>query len=120
MSSSDEGEPVQQEPEEDSNSVDSMDTKSLKELIALFAELITTDPENNLAKLKDLVSKCEQTRKTKYRQLLVLSLAHIFKNIAPMYRIQELSAAQQAERVSKEVKQLRDYEQGLVHQGWPV
>lgn len=86
----------------------------LKEMVALYADLINAGPEENLNKLKELVDMANKTRKTSNRRLLLLALLSIFKSIIPGYNIKELTEAQRKEKVSKEVRQLRDYEQGLL------
>jgi len=86
----------------------------LKERIALFADLIISEPEEHINKLRDLVEHAERTKKTRTRQLLLLSLTTIFKDVIPGYNIKELTELQRKEKVSKEVRQLRDFEQGLL------
>jgi nucleolar complex protein 3 len=48
------------------------------------------------------------------RQLSIISLAAVFKDIAPGYRIRKLTEKEQSEKVSQAVGQTRDWEQGLV------
>ena len=107
------------ESEEDTAKVDEeeepeLQGAELKEYIALFADIITSEPESNLGKLKDMVERITKSKKTKNRQLLIVSLLPVFKSIIPGYRIKELTDAQQSEKTSKDTKQLRDYEQGLL------
>lgn len=86
----------------------------LKELVALYADLINSSPEEHLNKLKELVDMAEKTRKTSNRRLLLIALLSIFKSIIPGYNIKELTEAQRKEKVSNKVRQLRDYEQSLL------
>lgn len=100
------------EPEEDEYV--EISGRELKERIALFADLITGEPEEHLNKLRELLKMSEKTKKTVNRQVLLVSLLAIFKSIIPGYNIKELTEQQLKEKVSKEVKQVRDYEQGLL------
>lgn len=86
----------------------------LKEYVALYADLITSEPEANIAKLSEMVDRLTTSKKTRSRELLIMSLLPIFQSIIPGYRITELSDAQQSEKVSKEVREVRDFEQGLL------
>lgn len=43
-----------------------------------------------------------------------MSLLAVFKDVIPGYRIRELTAAEEAEKVREEVRRLRDGEAGLV------
>lgn len=48
------------------------------------------------------------------RQLSIVSLMAVFKDIAPGYRIRKLTEKELSEKVSQAVGQTRDWEQGLV------
>lgn len=86
----------------------------LKEYIALYADIITTEPETNMGKLSEMIDKIEQSRSKTNKKLLILSLLPIFQSIVPGYRVTELSEAQRNEKVSKDVRLTRDFEQGLL------
>jgi nucleolar complex protein 3 len=51
----------------------------------------------------------------KARKLVYLTLLAVYKDIAPGYRIRELTEQERAAKVSAEVKRLRQYEESLVH-----
>jgi len=48
------------------------------------------------------------------RQLSIISLSAVFKDIAPGYRIRKLTEKELSDKVSQMVGQTRDWEQGLV------
>lgn len=48
------------------------------------------------------------------RALAIMSLLAVFKDVIPGYRIRELTAAEEAEKVREEVRRMRDGEAGLV------
>lgn len=88
----------------------------LKEQIAAMAELVAAEPEEHLGNLRELLDVAQKSTKARTRQLIFLSLLEIYKGLIPGYRIKALSEAQQKEKASKEVRQLRDYEQRLLSQ----
>lgn len=50
----------------------------------------------------------------KVRVLAMTSLARVFKDLAPGYRVRPLSKAEQEAQLSKDQKRLRNFELGLV------
>lgn len=88
----------------------------LKEQIAAMAELVAAEPEEHLIKLRDLLTIARNSTKARTRQLIFLSLLEIYKGLIPGYRIKPLTEAQQKEKASKEVRQLREFEQRLLSQ----
>ncbi|KAK9462921.1 nucleolar complex-associated protein-domain-containing protein [Lipomyces oligophaga] len=85
-----------------------------EELSRLAGELIE-DPEEkieNLAKLQSY-AKCGNFR---LKRFALASQLAVFKSIIPGYRIRPLSDLEKSEKVSKEVKKLRHFEQTLVLQ----
>jgi nucleolar complex protein 3 len=77
----------------------------LKRLLTFAGEAVTVESEENTIKLRN---------DPMVRQLSVISLAAVFKDIAPGYRIRKLTEKEMSEKVSQMVGQTRDWEQGLV------
>eukprot|EP00252_Welwitschia_mirabilis_P011572 TRINITY_DN25857_c0_g1_i1.p1 TRINITY_DN25857_c0_g1~~TRINITY_DN25857_c0_g1_i1.p1 ORF type:complete len:838 (+),score=199.89 TRINITY_DN25857_c0_g1_i1:191-2704(+) len=81
--------------------------------IAEIGTALLTDPEQNISKLKELVGLCND-EDDRIASLALLSLAAIFKDIVPGYRIRLPTEKEMQTKVSKEVKKLRDYEAALL------
>ncbi|KIM29127.1 hypothetical protein M408DRAFT_16105 [Serendipita vermifera MAFF 305830] len=101
--------------------------KSAKEQIAGICQDILSEPENGLGLLRRLLAFAGETVSVEseegssklkndplIRQLAIVSLTAVFKDIAPGYRIRKLTEKEKAEKVSQMVGQTRDWEQGLV------
>jgi len=80
-----------------------------KELIAKLATTIIETPETQMGKLKELQELCTDTDIT-VKKLSIISVLKIYKDILPGYHIRELTEKELAIKISKEVRQLRDYE----------
>lgn len=90
-------------------------TLRIKESLAQLAMEIIEDPEENVAKLGTL--REIMTRGPVHeQQLTMLTLSAVFKDIIPGYRVRPLSEVEKAEKVTKEVRHLRTFEQTLVAQ----
>lgn len=86
------------------------------ELKAHMAELgmgLLANPETNLGSLKELQEMCED-RDDPVARLALLSSMAVFKDILPGYRIRLPTAKELEMVVSKEVRQLRDFETALL------
>ncbi|KXG52714.1 Nucleolar complex-associated [Penicillium griseofulvum] len=86
-----------------------------KEDLAKMATLINEDPEEHISLFKtmaEMVSK--KNTPITVKKLALASQAAVYKDVIPGYRIRPLSEDDQAGRVSKEVRKLRDFEQSLV------
>lgn len=84
-----------------------------KEDIAEMCERLMQDPEENILLLSRLL-RMTTSRNPLTCQMSTLSLAAVFKSIAPSYFIRPLSEAEKKEKVSREVAKLRFYEEHLV------
>ena len=86
----------------------------------LSAYLRATTPtlsENNIGKLRELRELCnckDAEVASSVSKLAMVSLTMVFKDIIPGYRIRPLSEKEKSTTVSKEVKQVRNFEQGLL------
>ncbi|KAJ5020427.1 nucleolar complex-associated protein-domain-containing protein [Bipolaris maydis] len=84
-----------------------------KEELARIASLINEDPEEHIGALKTLQALADSENFT-VKKLTLATQASIFKDIIPGYRIRPLSEEKMQEKISKEVKKLRQFEQKLV------
>lgn len=107
----------QAEPEEEKEPEDNRTPRekleALKQEIADLADKLMTEPEDNLAALTRL-NRMATLHNPVTSQLAILSLVPIFKNLAPGYKIRELTAAEKKEKTSKDVTRMRGFEQNLV------
>lgn len=85
----------------------------LLEEIALSCGKLLESPEDNFPELKGLLQLCEDDDPSVSRRCQ-LSVAQVFRNICPGYKIRQLSEEEQESKVSKEVKRLRNFEMGLL------
>lgn len=112
--SSDESPTEEEEEEDQEHELLEMSLVDLKEQIAEYAQSINEEPEEHISKINELQKLAAHTRSAKQRQILIISLLKIYKDVIPGYRILPLTDAQQKEKVSKEVRKLRDFEQRLI------
>jgi nucleolar complex protein 3 len=85
--------------------------------IATLASDILHDPDNSMQKLRKLRELCSHNDESvgpSICKLAILSLATVFKDIIPGYRIRELSDMEKSSAVSAAVKKTRDYDQSLL------
>ncbi|KAF2086540.1 nucleolar complex protein-like protein 3 [Saccharata proteae CBS 121410] len=85
-----------------------------KEDLARLAGLINEDPEEHTSVLRHLAKHAESKNVTIKKLALATQLA-VYKDIIPGYRIRPASETEMKEKLSKEVRKLRDYEQAIVH-----
>lgn len=85
-----------------------------QEKIADTAELINEDPEEHIGKLRDLRNLMKNTNSLQVKQITLLSLVPLFKGLIPGYRIRPLTEIEQKEKVSKDIRKLREFEEVLV------
>lgn len=86
-----------------------------QEKIAQVALDIIEDPEENIGKLARL-KELQKEGSLQERRLAILTLSAVYKDIIPGYRVRPLTELEKAEKVTKEVRRLRDFEQTLVSQ----
>uniref|UniRef100_A0A671KPG0 Nucleolar complex protein 3 homolog n=1 Tax=Sinocyclocheilus anshuiensis TaxID=1608454 RepID=A0A671KPG0_9TELE len=87
--------------------------------IASLSSAVLADPHVNIKKLKELRAMLMETDPcvaVTVRKLVMVSLAEVFKDIVPSYRIRPLTEEEKATKVKKETLQLREFEEGLVSQ----
>ncbi|KAA8901325.1 hypothetical protein TRICI_006086 [Trichomonascus ciferrii] len=89
--------------------------KQAKELIADTFESLNEDPEENINQLRKLRDLIQRSKLFKIKQLTILALVPIYKNLIPGYRIKPLTDAQKKEKVSKDVRKLRNFEESLLN-----
>ena len=85
----------------------------VKEELARVAGLINEDPEEHASGFRKLASIADSPNPTIKRLALATQLA-VYKDAIPGYRIRPIAEADQTEKVSKEVRRLRAFEQTLV------
>ncbi|MCJ1246047.1 hypothetical protein MMC30_003251 [Trapelia coarctata] len=84
-----------------------------KEELARIASLINEDPEEHVGGFRTLAQLAQSTNTTVKNLALATQLA-VYKDVIPGYRIRPLGELDLTEKVSKEVRRLRTFEQGLV------
>jgi len=84
-----------------------------KEELARVASLINEDPEENAGAFRALAHFSASSQPTIKKLALATQLA-VYKDVIPGYRIRPIAEAEQTEKVSKDVRRLRTFEQSLV------
>lgn len=84
-----------------------------KEELARVAILISEDPEEHAGGFRTLGQIASSSDPTIKRLGLVTQLA-VFKDVIPGYRIRPIAESDMAEKLSKDVRRLRAFEQALV------
>ncbi|KAF2653230.1 nucleolar complex-associated protein 3 [Lophiostoma macrostomum CBS 122681] len=84
-----------------------------KEELARIASLVNEDPEEHIGSLKTLAQLAASDNPTVKKLALAAQVA-IFKDLIPGYRIRPLAEEGLTDKVSKEVRKLRTFEQKLV------
>lgn len=117
-SSDEDGEEEEDDSEEEQEKVPKKSARQqiveAKEELARLAELINEDPEEHIGVLKQLAALAASDNIT-VKKLALATQAAVFKDIIPGYRIRPLSEDSMKEKLSKEVRKLRNYEQAIVH-----
>lgn len=85
----------------------------IKAQIASLATRIVTDPHENVGNLSQLRQIAIQN-KGRLAALAILTEAQVYRDIAPGYRIRTVTEKEAAVKVSKEVAQVRSFEQSLL------
>lgn len=97
------------------STVEQLEEKKL--LIASLASDILADPEGTTSKLRQLRELCSfRAPSIGYSvcKLAIMSMATVFKDIIPGYRIRERTEKEKDVTLSKEVKKLREYEESVL------
>ncbi|MCJ1366995.1 hypothetical protein MMC16_006126 [Acarospora aff. strigata] len=84
-----------------------------KEELARIATLINEDPEEHTGSFRALANIASSKNATVKKLALATQLA-VYKDVIPGYRIRPLAEDDMTEKVSKEVRRLRAFEQALV------
>lgn len=85
--------------------------------ISGLSSSILENPQENVSELQELCKLCDEKDmdiRITTKKLAMVSLLTVFKDIIPGYPIRKLSEKEQGVKLSKEVKQLRDFEEGLL------
>eukprot|EP01117_Protostelium_nocturnum_P016867 TRINITY_DN6762_c0_g1_i3.p1 TRINITY_DN6762_c0_g1~~TRINITY_DN6762_c0_g1_i3.p1 ORF type:complete len:451 (+),score=121.21 TRINITY_DN6762_c0_g1_i3:148-1500(+) len=85
-----------------------------KNHLAALCALVMQDPEKNGKLMKQILEKTNEEKPILLRKLALISGGAVLKDIIPGYFIRELTQIEKETIVTKEVKQLRDYEQSLL------
>ena len=89
-----------------------------KEELAKLASHINEDPEDNAGGFRAL-AQIAATPDPTIKKLALATQMTVFKDVIPGYRIRPMSESDQTEKVSKDVRRLRTFEQALVG-AWQV
>lgn len=84
-----------------------------KEELARVASLINEDPEEHVGGLRTLAHIASSSNMT-IKKLGLATQLTVYKDVIPGYRVRPLSDSDATEKVSREVRRLRAFEQGLV------
>lgn len=87
--------------------------REAKEELAKIATAVQEDPEENAGAFKAL-AKIAQSRVPAIVKLALATQLHVYKDTIPGYRIRPVSEEASQEKLSKEVRKLRAFEQSLV------
>ncbi|KAF1812546.1 nucleolar complex-associated protein 3 [Eremomyces bilateralis CBS 781.70] len=84
-----------------------------KEELAKIASQINEDPDEHIGSLKPLAALGE-TDNVHVKRLVLVAQLSIYKDLIPGYRIRALTEAERKEKVTKDIRKLRAYEQSLM------
>lgn len=84
-----------------------------QEELAKLAMALNENPEENISSLKTMAEFNSSSSPTVQLLALMTQMA-VYKDIIPGYRIRPLTELEQKEKVSKEVRQMRQFEQSIV------
>ena len=115
LGSGSEGEAVEAEEEEkkEPKIPVKQQIREAKEELARIASLVNEDPEEHIGALKTLAAIAESQNSTVKKLALATSVT-VYKDLIPGYRIRPIAEDAMGEKVSREVKKLRTFEQKLV------
>ncbi|CAB4012851.1 nucleolar complex 3 homolog [Paramuricea clavata] len=88
-----------------------------KIMISELVSSVLEDPQANIDKLSEINKLCQEKDSDisiTVRKLAIVSQLEVFKDIIPGYRIRPLSESEQKVKVSKDVKKIRQFEEGLL------
>ncbi|CCF39078.1 nucleolar complex-associated protein [Colletotrichum higginsianum] len=99
--------------EEESNLPEPVQIHQAKEELAKIAMALNEDPEENVGAFKAL-AKIGQSRIQAIQKLTLATQLAVYKDVIPGYRIRPVAEDAPVEKLSKEVRKLRAFEQALV------
>ncbi|KAI9139711.1 hypothetical protein BKA69DRAFT_1083831 [Paraphysoderma sedebokerense] len=105
------------EPEVDSDedlTEEEFVVKKCNELAELAGKILE-DPMKNVSLLPKLLPHLNAKTPNQLLSITILTNLQVYKDIIPGYHIKPLTEAQKKEKVSKDVRKLRDFEQGILH-----
>ncbi|KXJ97575.1 nucleolar complex-associated protein 3 [Microdochium bolleyi] len=102
-------EPVEEEP----NVPEHIQIREAKEELAKIASMLNETPEENAGAFKAL-AKIGQSRVLAIQKIALATQLAVYKDVIPGYRIRPQSEDGPPEKLSKDVRSLRSYEQSLV------
>lgn len=115
---SDDGEEVQQVQVKPEDTGPKLSPKEeilqAKEELARMASVMSEDPEDNIGLLAS-IAEITMSKNVVVKKLGLGTMLAIFKDIIPGYRIRPLGRDDLTSKVSKEVRKLRTFEQGLLN-----
>ena len=101
-------------PEEEPHVLSSQEKiRSAQEELARIASQINQSPEEHASLFRPLYQLAESPNPVIKKLALATQMA-VYKDVIPGYRIRPLGDTTTAEKLTKEVKHLRNYEQGLI------
>ncbi|KAK1640520.1 nucleolar complex-associated protein [Colletotrichum phormii] len=105
--------------EEESDLPEPVQIHQAKEELAKIAMALNEDPEENVAAFK-AIAKIGQSRIPAIQKLTLATQLAVYKDVIPGYRIRPVAEDAPVEKLSKEVRKLRAFEQALVsgYQGY--
>ncbi|KAM0461788.1 hypothetical protein ACHAO4_000973 [Trichoderma viride] len=105
---------VEEEVQEEAPTVsEAQQIREAQEELAKLATSLSEDPEEHVGSLKTIATIGE-SQIPAIQMLALMTQMSIYKDIIPGYRIRPASENDPAEKVSKDVRTLRQYEQALV------
>jgi nucleolar complex protein 3 len=97
-----------------------LQVRAAKEEIARIAALINEDPEEHAGSFKKLAQIGHSKAPSVIQKLALAAQVAVYKDVIPGYRIRAYNTEDVGTKISKEVRQTRQYEQALVsgYQGY--
>ncbi|KAM0716382.1 hypothetical protein Q7P37_007827 [Cladosporium fusiforme] len=106
---------VQEKPEETGPKLSPREEiLQAKEELARMASIMSEDPEDNIALLAS-IAEITMSKNVTVKKLGLGTMLAIFKDVIPGYRIRPLGRDDLTSKVSKDVRKLRTFEQGLLN-----
>lgn len=84
-----------------------------QEELARIANAVNTEPEENSGAFREL-AKLAESNVVAIRKIALVTQMTVYKDVIPGYRIRPLGEGPTEEKLSKEVRRLRQYEQSLL------